>query len=108
MNIKKLLLWFVLLDFGLFSAWVVWDVGYLAIWQAGFTSPASLQILLDLVICASLICGWIIQDARRRGANPWPWVLGVVLAGSLVPLAYLLWREPASKPQTAAAQVGGA
>lgn len=95
MNLKKLALWFVLIDFGLFSTWVMWRVGYLGIWQAGFASPGSLQVLLDLCICAGLICAWIIADARQRGANPWPWVVGTLFLGSLAPLAYLIRRESA-------------
>lgn len=93
MNMKKLLLWFVLIDFALFSGWVMWKVGYIGIWQAGFASLGSLQVLLDLVICASLICAWIFNDARQRGANPWPWMIATLFAGSLAPLLYLIVRE---------------
>lgn len=103
MNVKKLLLWFVLIDFALFSAWVMWEVGYLGIWQSGLASPGSLQVLLDLVICAGLICFWMIGDARQRGVNPWPWVVATLLAGSLAPLLYLIVREsaPQQHAQTA-------
>jgi hypothetical protein len=93
MNLKKLLLWLVLIDFALFSAWVMWKFGYVAIWQAGIESPASLQILFDLFISAGLICVWMILDARKRGANAWPWVVATLFVGSLAPLAYLIRRE---------------
>jgi hypothetical protein len=97
MNVKKVLLWLVLISFSLFSVWVTWEVGYVGLWQAGFASPASLQILLDLCISAGLICLWIIADARQRGDNPWPWVVAVVLLGSVASLAYLIRREPAAR-----------
>jgi len=103
MNVKKLLLWMVLVDFALYSTWVLWDVGYLGIWAAGFQSAASLQILLDLVICAGLFCVWMVADARQRGVNPWPWVVATLALGSLVPLTYLLVREYASQPVPRAA-----
>lgn len=92
MKLRKIVLWVLLMDFALFSTWVMWDVGYLGIWQAGFTSAASLQILLDLVIACLLIMVWMYGDARARGVNPWPWIVATLLAGSLAPLAYLLVR----------------
>ena len=95
MNVKKVLLWLVLIDFALFTAWVMWEVGYIGIWQAGVASPGSWQVLLDLFICAGLICVWMIADARKRGVNAWPWVIATLFAGSLAPLAYLIRRESA-------------
>lgn len=93
MNLKKVLLWLALIDFALFSTWVMWKVGYVGIWQAGLSSPGAQQVLVDLCIAAGLICLWIIQDARQRGNNPWPWVIGTLFLGSLAPLAYLIRRE---------------
>ena len=94
-NLKKILLWLVLIDFAAFSTWVMWQIGYVGIWQAGFASVGSLQILFDLVISIGLICVWMIVDARKRGMNPWPWVVAAVFIGSLSPLAYLIRRESA-------------
>ena len=95
-TLKQWILWLVLIDFGLFSGWVMWQVGYLGIWQAGLSSPGAQQILVDLVIAAGLICSWMVVDARKCGVNPWPWVLVTLAAGSFGPLAYLLWREYSS------------
>lgn len=99
MNLKKLLLWSVLIEFALFSGWVMWEVGYIGIWQAGFASIGSLQILLDLVICASIISMWLYQDARQRGINPWPWLVATLAAGSLPVLFYLIVRERSPQRQ---------
>lgn len=93
MTLRKFLLWFLLIDFALFSAWVMWEVGYLGIWQAGFTSPGSMQILADLGVACLLIMSWIFADARARGLNPWPWMVATLAIGSLAPLLYLLIRE---------------
>lgn len=92
-NIRKWLLWFVLIDFTVFSVWVMWDIGYMGIWQAGFTDSGSLQILLDLAICCMIFISWMIGDAKARGVNPAPWIVATLAMGSIAPLAYLLVRE---------------
>ena len=89
--------------FGVYSGWAMWQVGYFGIWQAGFDNPAALQILLDLVIAAVLICTWMIRDAARVNRNPWPYVALTLTAGSFGPLLYLiLARRPESPPVTQA------
>jgi len=92
MNAFKLLVWPLFVAFGLYSTWVIWDVGYLGLWQAGLVSPASLQILLDLCISCLLIGVWMMADARARGVSAWPWLLALVLTGSLAAMAYWLVR----------------
>lgn len=92
-TLRKTLLWIVLVSFSVFSTWVMWDIGYLGIWQAGIVSNGSLQILLDLGIACLIICSWIIGDARARGVNPVPWVIATFSIGTIAPLAYLLVRE---------------
>lgn len=83
----------VLAMFGLYSSWVLWTHGYVAIWQAGMANAPALQVLLDLVIACALISAWMVGDARARGLNPWPFVAVTLAAGSFGPLFYLLWRE---------------
>lgn len=90
---RNALLLVVLLAFGAYSVYVMWDFGYLGIWRAGFANAAALQILLDLVITCLLITGWMIGDARARGLKAWPFVAITVAAGSFGPLLYLLYRE---------------
>jgi len=93
MKLRKLLLWFIFIDFTIFSTWVMWQVGYVGIWQAGFESPASLQILLDLAICCVIFCIWMKRDAEARNINPYPWMAFVFTSGSIGVLAYLIARE---------------
>ena len=93
MNLRKALLWFIFIDFAIYSTWVLWQDGYMGIWQAGISSSASLQILLDLAICCFLIASWMLKDAKERGVNPYPWIAATFAAGSLAPLVYLLVRE---------------
>lgn len=101
MNPRQLFIGAVLLPFATFSLIVVGEVGYIGLWQAGFTSQASLQILLDLCIACGLGSLWLISDARRRGVTAWPWLLAVLALGSIGLLAYLFARERAAWPQPA-------
>lgn len=107
MTLRKTLLWVLFVDFAIFSTWVMWDAGYLAIWQAGMVSPASWQLLIDLALACLLVMVWIKQDAEQRGVNPWPWMVAIVFAGSLASLLYLIVREhqraPALQPSRTAA-----
>lgn len=84
--------------FGAYSGWVMLQVGYLGIWQAGLANPAALQVLLDLVILGLLASLWIVRDARASGRNPWPYVALTAGAGSFGPLLYLLLAGPAREP----------
>jgi len=93
MSIRLTLLWGALIIFGSYSTWVMWNIGYFGIWQAGFTSSGALQILLDLVIGVFLICCWIKKDAESRNRSPYPWMAGALLTGTIAPLIYLIARE---------------
>ncbi|KZX76386.1 hypothetical protein A3715_12845 [Oleiphilus sp. HI0009] len=92
-SIRKPFLWITLTSFSVFSIWVMLQVGYFGVWEAGFVSSGSLQILLDLVIGCFLICSWMISDAKARGINPMPWVIAVCTTGTIAALAYLLAPE---------------
>ena len=93
MMIRITLLSFVLLAFGVFSMWVMLDVGYFGIWASGFESPGATQILFDLVISCLVFSCWMLADAKARGVNPWPWLLAIVATGSIAILVYLIVRE---------------
>lgn len=80
----------VFLAFGAYSGWVMLQVGYLGIWEAGLASPGATQVLLDLVIVCALASAWMFRDARATGRNPWPYLLVTLFAGSFGPLLYVL------------------
>ena len=86
----RTLLILVLAAFGLFSTYVMWQVGYLGIWQAGVSSVGAWQVLLDLVIMSWIALGFIWRDARGTGRTVWPFALITLAAGSIGPLLYLL------------------
>ncbi|MDM7860349.1 DUF2834 domain-containing protein [Alteromonas sp. ASW11-36] len=99
MNVRLILLLVTLALFGAYSGWLLLDVGYIAIWQAGFANPSSLQILIDLVIACLIITSWMIGDAKARGITVWPWIVAVLTTGTLAILVYLVVRELAKKPK---------
>ncbi len=101
MNPRQLLIGALLLAFTAFSLLVIGEVGYFGLWQAGFASNASLQILLDVCIACGLGGLWLIGDARQRGVTAWPWLLAVLTLGSIGLLAYLFVRERSAVPQPA-------
>ena len=100
MNIRLILLTVTFALFGAYSLWLLLDVGYIAIWQAGFASASSFQILMDLVIACLIVSSWMIGDAKARGVTVWPWILAVVTTGTLAILVYLIVRELAKKPMS--------
>lgn len=93
LSIPKPVLWLALLLFSLYSFPIMFEIGYLGIWQGGLDNPGSRQILLDLVFCALLLCAWMIEDARRHGRQAWPWIMLTLTCGVLGPLLYLLSRR---------------
>lgn len=78
--------------FGAFSTYVMWQVGYLGIWQAGMSSLGAWQVLADLVIMSWIALGFIWRDARQTGRTVWPFALITLAAGSFGPLLYLLLK----------------
>ena len=98
MNLRTFFLITVFALFTGYSTWLLLDVGYFAIWQAGLASTSALQILMDLVIACLIISSWMIGDARARGITVWPWLLAVLTTGSIAILLYLIVREYSKKP----------
>jgi hypothetical protein len=91
----RTLLILVFAVFGAYSTYVLFDVGYVGILRTHLVNSGGIQVACDLVIALSLVCTWIVQDARSRGHNPWPFVIATLFLGSFGPLLYLLLRGPA-------------
>lgn len=89
----KPVLWLVTLAFAIFSIWVLVQIGYVGLWQGGFANLGSTQITVDLVIACTLLIGFIARDCHANGRPWWPWALLTLAAGSVGPLAYLLWAK---------------
>ena len=99
MNWKLLVLWTVLASFGAFSAYAVWQHGFVGLFEAALANTATVLVFVDLVIALSLALIWMIGDARTRGVASLPYVIATLLLGSVGPLLYLIRRERGAAPQ---------
>jgi len=75
------------------SGWAVATVGFLGIFEAAAAGPGAIQIFCDLIVACGLGSAWVHQDARRRGINPWPWIVAVLALGSIPLLTYAVVRD---------------
>lgn len=93
---RKTLAIVLLIPFSILSAYTIFEVGYLGIFDYHRHSPAGWQVIADLVIACVLILTWLIPDAKKRGKSPWPWVAITVFLGSFGPLLYLVFTAPSN------------
>ena len=99
MSIRLIALILVTAAFAVLSAFALADVGYFGIIEPHFKSWGAGQVFADLVILAVLGCFWMVADSRSSGINPWPFVVGTLIAGSFGVLFYVIARElKATKP----------
>jgi hypothetical protein len=106
MNLKQLGVEVILIVFSAFSAYVVYQYGYIGLFQQALTNAATVQVFLDLTIALSLVILWMWQDAQNQDIAPLPYILLTLTLGSIGPLLYLIRRlgkdAPLfSRPQTA-------
>jgi hypothetical protein len=95
----------ILAAFGAYSGFVVYQVGYLGILHSHLSNAGGIQVLCDLTISLTLVCIWMVGDARRQGRNPWPYLAATLFLGSFGPLLYLLLRPRPGKPRSLSAAV---
>ena len=93
MNVRVAALALVFVAFSVLTDVAVYQHGYIGVFQAALQDTASMQVFVDLCISVSLFGGWMILDARSRGATVWPYVVAIPAVGSFAPLAYLMVRE---------------
>ena len=89
MNFQRTFAIVVLIPFLLLTGYALYTVGFIGILDYHRHSPAGWQVFTDLVISLVLLLTFIVPDARRHGRNPWLWVIGTLVAGSIAPLVYL-------------------
>jgi hypothetical protein len=93
MNRKQIILAVVLADFAAFTAWAIWQHGYIGVFQLALSSWATSLLMFDLVIALGLVLVWMIGDSRERGLAFLPYALLTLAFGSVGPLLYLIRRE---------------
>lgn len=89
MNPIRTLALVTLAAFGAFSASVVWEHGYLGLFQLALANSATTQVTIDLTIALAFVLVWMWRDARDRGVSPLPYVALTLGLGSIGPLVYL-------------------
>ncbi len=98
MTRKQLVLWTLLVDFSLLTAWAVWKHGLIGIFELAFSSWGSALLFVDLTIALGLVLTWIFGDSRERGLSFLPYALLTLAFGSVGPLVYLIRRERQTVP----------
>ena len=92
-NRVRIFIGIVLAVFTVESALTVYYMGYIGFFEAAVANPATQLMLLDLVLCLSMIGVWIWSDARQRGVNPIPYLIVAATFGAAGPLLYLVRRR---------------
>lgn len=92
MNAKQLGVEAVLIGFSAFSVYVVYQYGYIGLFEQLLANAATIQAFLDLTIALSLVMLWMWGDARKQGISPLPYVALTLTLGSIGPLLYLVRR----------------
>ena len=93
MNTKQIGLSLVLLAFGAFEAYAVWEHGVVGLFAAVLANSATTVAFVDLAIALGLVSVWMAVDARERGMSAVPYVVATMALGSVGPLLYLIRRE---------------
>ena len=96
--LQRVLLIGVILAFGTFTviAGIEHGASFL---EKTVDNTATLQVLIDLSIVATLALIWMYRDSRTSGMPFAPYLLLTLFAGSFGPLGYLLhrtWKRPAA------------
>jgi hypothetical protein len=91
MNWKKAALGLVFLEFAAMTAWVLTQYSYFDFFELIGANSATLLMSFDLVICLTLICVWMVRDARVQGRKALPYVIVAATFGAAGPLLYLLF-----------------
>jgi hypothetical protein len=79
--------------FGALSAWALAEHGYIGLVETALSTPAGIQVGVDLVIAETLVLIWMSQDAKERGLPFWRYAAVSLFLGTFGPLAYLIHRE---------------
>jgi hypothetical protein len=108
MNVKRALAGLVLIDFVLFTGWILFTQESWPLITELLQNPWGLQVSIDLCLAALFASSWIHADARRRGLNPWPWILAMIPTGSISLLAYATLHGFAPREADAQRGVGAA
>jgi hypothetical protein len=89
---QRVLLTAVILAFGAFTTAVIVEYGLSGFADEVKQNIATLQVLIDLSIVATLVLIWMYRDSRTSEVPFLPYAVVTILAGSFGPLLYLWHR----------------
>ncbi|KSU49693.1 hypothetical protein AS033_09805 [Exiguobacterium indicum] len=89
----KPLLLVITIAFAVLTAFSIIDFGVLGIFTEATQNTATLQIFVDLILCALFIIVWLCHDTRRTGRSFPLWAIITLAIGAFGPLLYLLTRK---------------
>lgn len=92
-TIPKPLLLIITIAFAVLTAFSIIDFGVLGIFSEATQNTATLQIFVDLILCALFIIVWLRHDTRRTGRSFPLWAIITLAIGAFGPLLYLLTRK---------------
>lgn len=92
MKALNLLTGLVLFAFADFTAYALYQHGYIGFWEEAFSSLATSQVTMDLFIALAIVMAWMVKDAKKRSINSVPFILLTLALGSIGPLCYLVRR----------------
>lgn len=92
-TIPKPLLLVITIAFAVLTAFSIIDFGLLGIFAEATQNTATLQIFVDLILCALFIIVWLRHDTRRTGRSFPLWAIITLAIGAFGPLLYLLTRK---------------
>ncbi|MFL0200496.1 DUF2834 domain-containing protein [Exiguobacterium acetylicum] len=92
-TIPKPLLLIITIAFAVLTAFSIIDFGVLGIFVEATQNTATLQIFVDLILCALFIIVWLRHDTRRTGRSFLLWAIITLAIGAFGPLLYLLTRK---------------
>ncbi|AOT00484.1 hypothetical protein ESP131_09545 [Exiguobacterium sp. U13-1] len=92
-TIPKPLLLVITIAFAVLTAFSIIDFGVLGIFAEATQNTATLQIFVNLILCALFIIVWLRHDTRRAGRSFPLWAIITLAIGAFGPLLYLLTRK---------------
>jgi hypothetical protein len=90
--LQRAVLIIVIVAFGVFTAIAVVNHGLVGFIEETVENTATLQVLIDLSIVATLALIWMYRDSRTSSTPFIPYAVLTIVAGSFGPLSYLLHR----------------
>ena len=107
MNAKQVGLSVLLADFTALTAYAVYQVGFVGVFELLFANWVTTTLVVDLTIALSLVLTWMWNDARDRGMAFFPYAILTLAFGSVGPLLYLIRREGAVERPAPRLAAGG-